>query len=175
MIRTNSKTGFKNGALLGALLLLGSLHTPAAHAEAYFGIEGGVGSASGTFAEMNSGLVLGATAGYQLMPEFGVGLTYQHSALGISGLGTDVSVSQILAEANVFSLLLLHGGLHVGDVVTSIAGTSSSDLGLGVHLGFDIRVTEKLSAGFGAYWTYVTASNDKHSLFNFVVPLKIWF
>lgn len=146
-----------------------------ASAESYFGADIGLGSASGTAASEDSGLVLGATAGYQLTPEFGLGLTYQHSSLGLSGSNLGVGVTQYLVEANIFSLLLLHGGLHVGDVHTSISNSSSNDLGFGAHLGFDIRITDYFSAGLGLYWTYVTQANDKHSLFNIVIPLKVWF
>ena len=157
------------------ILVIGLFYGKGVWAESYLGADIGVGSASGTSASEDSGLVLGATAGYQITPEFGVGATYLHSALGLSGTETGVSVSQFLLEANVFSLLLLQGGLHVGAVHSSISGFSTDDMGYGAHIGFDLRLTDRLSAGLGAYWTYVTQNNDKHSLFNFMIPLKVWF
>ena len=161
--------------LVFLILVMGIFYGRGVWAESYLGADIGVGSASGTSASQDSGLVLGATAGYQITPEFGVGATYLHSALGLSGTNIGVNVNQFLLEANVFSLLLLHGGLHIGDVHTSINGFSSDDMGFGAHIGFDLRLTDRLSAGFGAYWTYVTQNNDKHSLFNFIIPLKVWF
>ena len=167
--------GYKIGVIAILIVIAGIFFSRNARADSYIGAEIGTGAASGTAADLNSGLVLGGTLGYQLIPEFGVALTYQHSALSLASTGTSVSVSQILAEANIFSLLLLHGGLHVGDVTTSALGASSSDFGFGAHLGFDLRLTDRVSAGLGGYWTYVTESNDKHSLFNLVLPLKFWF
>jgi hypothetical protein len=157
------------------VILLGVFYAKGAWAAGYFGIEGGVGEASGTAENLNSGWVFGATGGYELTPSFGLALTYQHENHSIAAQNTSVNSSQIMLEANGFSFLLLHGGLQVGDVFTTYNGYTSADLGFGAHAGFDVKLTARLTAGFSAYWTYVTETNDKHSLFNFVVPLKVWF
>jgi len=146
---------------------------PVAHAEGYLGGIVGTGSASGTAANLDSGLVLGATLGYRLVPDLGVAVTYQHSALKAGGI--DVGVSQIMAEGNFFTLLFLQGGLHAGSVTTKVGEASSTDFGVGAHLGIDVHVTDSWTVGGQVYYTYVTQENDKHSLFNFVIPVKYWF
>ena len=149
--------------------------TPAAKAESYLGVELGLGVPTGTGMNQDSGIVLGATAGYRLTPDLGVALTFQHDGLKLTNGGQSISENQLLAEVNFFNLFFLASGLHLGTVYTSVAGVSSTDLGFGMHSALDIKVTNDISVGGAVYWTYVTSTNDKHSLFNFVVPVKYWF
>jgi hypothetical protein len=141
-----------------------------ANAGAYIGALGGYGVASGTPNFTGGGLALGATAGFQLVPNLGVAATYIHDALK-SG-STDVAVSQYLVEGNFFSVLFFPSGVHIGNISTSANGSSFSDFGFGAHTGFDLMLTGSISVGAAAYWTYVTTTNDKHSLFNVLIPVK---
>jgi hypothetical protein len=81
----------------------------------------------------------------------------------------------LMLELNIFSYLLLNGGIQFGDIITSTNGDINNSLGLGVHVGFDMHVSKTITAGLGAYWTYVTENSDKHSLFNIMIPLRYWF
>ncbi len=159
-----------------ALLLISSLGLSSmAQAESYFGLQLGLGVPAGTGASQDSGFVVGATGGYRLSPELGVALTYQRAGLKITNGGQSLTESLFLAEANFFTLFFLASGVHAGLANRSIGGASSNDFGIGVHTGLDIKVTNEISVGGALYWTYVTSTNDKHSLFNFVVPVKYWF
>ena len=149
--------------------------SPVHASNGFFGIEPGIGIGAGTAEPLDSGVVLGATAGYEFNPDFGFAVTYQHSKLGVTNTDNTENISQIFLEANAFSYLLLHGGIHLGDVITNVNGNSTGNLGVGLHVGFDLRVTERLTAGLAAYWTYVDQTADKHSLYSLVVPLKVWF
>jgi hypothetical protein len=146
-----------------------------AFANGFFGIEPGIGIGAGTSVPLDSGIVLGATGGFELNPDFGLAITYQHSNLGVTGTHNSESVSQLFLEANAFSYLLLHGGIHLGDVITNSEGIASNDLGVGMHAGFDVRLNDRFTVGLAAYWTYVIETEDRHSLYSLVVPLKVWF
>jgi hypothetical protein len=146
-----------------------------AHANGFFGIEPGIGIGAGTSVPLNSGIVLGATAGFELNPDFGFAITYQHSNLGVTDTNNSESISQVFVEANAFSYLLLHGGVHLGDVITNAEGVASNDLGVGMHAGFDVHLNDRFTAGLAAYWTYVIETADRHSLYSLVIPLKVWF
>ena len=164
----------KNSILI--LLAVSALTvSSAAHAEGYFGLELGLGVPAGTAFSQDSGFVYGGTAGYRLTPDLGLAITYQHDGLKFTNSGVSISENLLLAEANFFTLFFLASGVHLGSVTTNIAGISSTDLGVGVHTGLDIKVNNEISVGAALYWTYVPATNDNHSLFNFVVPVKYWF
>jgi hypothetical protein len=147
----------------------------ALRAHPYFGLETGVSQASGTAFPLNSGFVYGATAGVEVLRTVGVGLTYQHSSLTYQDSGINTSVHQLLLEINAFSLLILNGGFHVGDVIKFENGTRTADLGFGFHAGFDAGLTEHLTIGVAGYVTFVLEKEDHHSLLNLMVPLKWWF
>jgi hypothetical protein len=167
---------YKSLAVLVVLLTLSGLATePKALADGYLGGLIGVGSSSGDAYNTNSGLALGATLGFHLVPGFGVAGTYLHTSLnGVNG-APNVGESQLLAEANIFTLFFLQGGVHLGEVTESVGSFSTTDMGFGAHLGIDIKIVENISVGAVGYWTYDTESNNKHSLFNLMVPLKYWF
>jgi hypothetical protein len=162
-------------SVTAALFSLTLMVQPNANAQGYIGGLIGMGSAPGSGVSLDSGLVYGGTLGYHLMPEMGVAFTFQHSALETSVGSIDVGVNQYMGELNFFSVVFLQGGIHAGAVNTSVAGASSTDFGFGGHLGFDINLAQQLSVGIEAYYTYVTAENDKHSLLNFIVPIKVAF
>jgi hypothetical protein len=144
-----------------------------AHADSYAGPLFGYGVESGTAANIDGGFSLGATAGLALTPELGVAVTYFHDFLKAGAF--DVGVNQYFAELNFFSILFFPSGIHLGDVSTSVNGVSSSDFGAGLHTGFDVHIMDNMTAGLAAYWTFVTADNDKHSIFNIIVPVKFHF
>jgi hypothetical protein len=145
----------------------------AARADAYLGVLGGYGVTSGDPAYSSGGLAYGATAGFQLVPNLGVAGTYIHNSLK-AGPAT-VGVSEALLEGNFFSLLFFPSGVHFGNINTSYNGASSSDFGFGAHTGFDLMIMSGISVGGSLYWTYVTETNNKHSLFNVLVPVKFHF
>ena len=155
------------------LAVLLTLTASAAQADTYLGGLVGYGITSGSAASLDGGLALGATAGFQLVPTLGLGVTYIHDAFKSGSI--DVGVNQFLAEANFFSLLFFPSGVHIGSVSTSVGGSSSSDLGFGAHTGFDLMIIRNMSIGASVYWTYVLTTNDKHSLFNLLVPIKFHF
>ena len=157
----------------GILALLCTFMTSQARADAYLGVLGGYGLSSGDPAVTSGGVALGATAGFQLVPNLGVAGTYIHNAM--KGSGGDVTVSEYLVEGNFFSLLFFPSGVHLGTVNTDYNGVSSSDLGFGAHTGFDLMIMSGISVGASVYWTYVTRTDDKHSLINLLVPVKIHF
>ena len=131
----------------------------------------GFGNNSGSPTTDKGGLAIGATAGIQLIPTLGVGFTYLHNSL--SSGGASVTVGEYLAELNFFSILFFPSGAHVGNINTkNAAGVSYSDLGAGLHTGLEFNLTTDISVGIAAYWTYVTTTNDKHSLYNVLVPIK---
>jgi hypothetical protein len=145
------------------------------HAHGYFGLQLGVGQASGTEFPLNSGLVYGAPAGVEVLKSLGVALTYLHNSFTYQDTGINTSVHQILLEANVFSLLILSGGFHAGDVIKFQDKARTADFGLGFHLGFDASVTSHMTVGLAAYATLVTEKEDHHTLLNLMVPVKYWF
>ena len=149
--------------------------TPNAKAEGYIGGLIGMGSAPGTGVGVDAGLVYGGTIGYRLVPELGFAFNFQHSALETSTGSIDYKVNQYMGELNFFTVFFLQGGVHAGAVNTSVLGVSSTDFGGGAHLGIDVKLAEQVSVGVQAYYTYVTMENDKHSLLNFIVPIKVWF
>lgn len=168
-------TSFRFGVVALTLFACGSLAlTSNARAEAYAGAMIGLGIPSGTDIDLNSGTVYGATLGASVLPFFSIAATYLHDELETDLGGFDFSVDQFLAEANFFSLLFMNAGVHAGGVKTEFLGTSTTDLGLGLHLGFDFRLAEQVSVGAAGYWTYVSA-DDKYSTLNLMVPLKVWF
>jgi hypothetical protein len=154
----------------GIVALFCALLTGQAKADMYIGGLVGYGTNAGAGYSSDGGLALGATAGFQLVPNLGLGATYLHDALKSGSI--DIGVSQYLVEANFFSLLFFPSGVHIGSVHTSIGNASASDMGFGLHTGFDMNIAAGISVGVAAYWTYVTAENDKHSLLNVVVPIK---
>jgi hypothetical protein len=155
------------GILLLALTVLG---TTKAHADAYIGPMVGYGLESGNgSATSNGGLALGATAGIQLVPNLGVAVTYLHNSETYNGL--DEKVSQYLAELNFFSVLFLPSGVHVGQVHTDINGATSNDLGFGAHTGVAIHLVANVTIGISGYWTYVTSTDNKHSVIDIVAPI----
>jgi hypothetical protein len=147
----------------------------ALRAHPYFGLEAGYSQPSGTAFPLNSGFVYGATAGIEVLKTVGLGLTYQHSSLTYQDSGINTSVHQLLLEVNVFSLLILNGGFHIGDVIKFENGTRTADLGFGFHTGFDASLTEHLTVGIAGYVTFVLEKEDHHSLLNLMLPLKWWF
>jgi opacity protein-like surface antigen len=147
----------------------------AKRAHPYFGLEFGESQASGTAFPLNAGFVYGATAGVEVLKKIGLGLTYQRSSLTYSDSGVNTSVHQILFEVNAFSLLILNGGFHVGDVIKFDNGVRTADVGFGFHAGFDAGLTEHLTVGVVGYVTFVTEREDHHSLINLLVPVKYWF
>jgi hypothetical protein len=155
------------GILLLALSLFG---TTQAHADAYIGPMVGYGLESGNGSTTSSGgLALGGTAGIQLVPNLGVAVTYLHNSEKFDGF--DENVSMYLAELNFFSVLFLPSGVHVGQVHTDIGGATSNDLGFGVHTGFAINLVANVTIGISGYWTYVTTTDDKHSVIDIVAPI----
>jgi len=144
-----------------------------AKADMYVGGLVGYGTVSGDVLSYTGGLAVGATAGIQLVPNLGVAATYLHNSLSVGS--TDVGVSELLAEANFFTIIFFPTGVHIGEVTTSVGGSSTTDFGFGLHTGFDINLVANVTVGAAAYWTYVTTSNDKHSLFDLVVPIKFHF
>lgn len=170
-----SKLTVKIMALVAVVFSLQTSMATDAKAEGYLGGLVGYGSGLGTGPNLDGGLVLGGTLGYRLMPELGVAFTYQHAALETKVGGIDAAASQYMAEANFFTVFFLSGGLHAGVVNTKLGPVSSDDFGAGAHLGIDVKLAENVSVGVQAYYTYVTQENDKHSLLNFTVPVKVWF
>ena len=140
----------------------------------YLGIEGGLALASGTYLPLNSGLAYGINMGIDT-PILGFGLIARHESLSVWNTNSKESITQMMLELNIFSYLLLNGGIQAGDIITNLDGGSTNSLGLGFHLGVDLHVTKELTAGLGAYWTYVTQNSDKHSLFNIMIPVRYWF
>ena len=160
---------------LAVLGLMVSLSGATAQAEAYLGVLGGLSVPAGTAYHLDSGFVWGGTLGYRLLPELGVAVTYLHEHQNISPINVDYTAQQILAEANFFTVFFLQSGIHAGTVITKVGSASSTDFGAGAHTGLDSKLMDNLSVGAAAYWTWVTQSNDKHSLFNFMIPIKLWF
>lgn len=171
----NQNTSAFIRSFLATLFLVIASFSSSANAEGFFGLELGLGVPTGTGMNQDSGLVLGATAGYRLSTDFGLALTYQHDRLRLTNGGTGISENQLLAEVNFFTLFFLASGVHFGTVTTNIGNISNTDIGFGIHSALDIKLTNEISVGGAVYWTYVTATNDKHSLFNFLVPVKFWF
>ena len=148
-----------------------TLVTTQARADTYIGALGGYGANSGSPAYSSGGLAYGATAGFQLVPNLGVAATYIHDSMkaGTSTVGNH----EFLLEGNFFSILFFPSGVHFGNVKTTFAdGSSYSDFGFGAHTGFDLMLVHGISIGVSAYWTYVTHTDDKHSLVNVLVPVK---
>jgi hypothetical protein len=154
------------------------LDTASAKAEGYVGALVGWGTPWGTETDVNSGLAYGATAGFKLLPELSIGVTYLRDNWETSAGGLDHTISHYLGEVNFFTFFGLNGGLHAGPVTTEQSygriSSSDTDLGVGAHLGLDVKLTENLSIGGAGYWTYVTAT-DQYSTLNLLVPLKVWF
>jgi hypothetical protein len=161
-----------------ALSSLSMFHVASARAEAYVGALVGYGMPWGTETDVDPGLAYGATVGFKLLPEMSVGFTYLRDSWETSLGGLDYEVNHYLGELNFFSFFGLSGGLHAGPVSTKIGigsiNASDTDLGVGAHLGMDVKLTENVSIGGAGYWTYVTAT-DKYSTLNLLVPLKVWF
>jgi|GEM_PF-1755282 len=149
-------------------------YSPPARAEGYAGVMAGLGIPMGTNVNLDSGMVLGATLGARLLPLMSIAATYLHDGLKMTNTNLDYKVDQYLAELNFFSLFFMNAGIHAGSVNTKFLGVSSSDLGYGLHLGFDFKLTDQVSIGGAGYLTYVTA-NNKYATLNLMVPLKIWF
>ena len=139
-------------------------------ADAYVGGLVGYGNASGSALSTTGGVALGATVGFQLIPNLGVAATFIHDSLKSGSVS--VGVNQYLLEGNFFSALFFPSGVHFGTVNTSLLGVSTSDMGFGLHTGLDIPLMPGITVGVAGYWTYVTTTNDKHSLLNILVPVK---
>jgi hypothetical protein len=153
----------------------GSNRNTPSNFHSYFGLGPGWGQESGTQYPMNSGFCFGATAGVEAYKAFGLALTYQHDAFAYSNSSVSSTIQQIMLELNAFSLLVLNGGLQVGDVIKFEPGTKEAALGMGAHLGLDISINSHLTAGVTGYLTFVMENNDHHSVINLIVPLKFWF
>jgi hypothetical protein len=160
-----------------ATATLAVLNVTSAQAEGYIGALVGYGMPLGTEANVDPGLAYGATLGYKLLPELSVGFTFLRDDWEATS-GLDYEVTHYLGELNFFTFFGLSGGLHAGPVSTktTFLGSSASDtdLGVGAHLGLDVKLTENISIGGAGYLTYVTAT-DKYSTLNLMVPLKVWF
>jgi hypothetical protein len=124
---------------------------------------------------MNSGIAYGATFGLELDKAVGFAVSYQHNSFAYSGSATKSTVHQLLAELNVFSLLVLNGGFHFADVLKLEPGLRTADLGFGVHIGLDVSLTNHITAGVIGYCTFVLEQEDHHSILNLMVPVKYWF
>jgi hypothetical protein len=142
--------------------------------DGYVGVEGGLAIASGTYLPLNSGVAYGIDVGIDT-PVIGYGFMARHELLPIWNTQSKESITQMMLELNIFSYLLLNGGIQFGDIITSTNGDINNSLGLGVHVGFDMHVSKTVTVGLGAYWTYVTENSDKHSLFNIMIPVRYWF
>jgi hypothetical protein len=141
----------------------------------YIGIFPGIGQESGTQYPMNSGFAYGGTFGMEFKKSFGAALTYEHNSFSYSDTNVTSTVSQIMLEANIFSLLVLNGGFHLAEVIKVQPGFRTADLGFGLHIGLDVSLTSHISAGFVGYWTLVGENEDHHSILNLMLPLKFWF
>ena len=170
-----SLPAFAQDSLPNSAFVFGADPNAAASTHYYFGIEPGIGQASGTQYPLNSGYVYGFTFGMEQKKAFGFALTYQHNGLAYADSGIKTSIHQIIAEANVFSLLVLHGGFHLADVIKLQPGVRTADLGFGLHIGLDVTINAHLTAGITGYWTLVMEQDDHHSLINLMLPLKYWW
>lgn len=173
----NPSKSLKRLLLLAAVAFAGQttcLPKAANAAEAYAGAMIGLGIPMGTAVDVDSGTVWGATLGLRLLPMLSVAGTYLHDGLETTIGGADFTTNQWLLEANFFDLLFMNGGVHLGSVSTETLAAKSTDLGYGLHLGFDLHLTEQVSLGAAGYWTYVTA-DDKYATLNLMIPVKIWF
>ncbi|MBC7384540.1 MAG: hypothetical protein H7301_00070 [Cryobacterium sp.] len=157
-----------------ALALSPMIISSSAKAEGYIGGLVGFGIPFGTSINYDNGSVFGGTIGYHLVPGLGIAATYQHTNLGVPLTDSNIGVDQYLGELNFFSLFGLNGGVHAGSVKEGNSLVSTTNLGFGPHLSMDFKLTNEISIGAAAYWTYVTA-NDKHSILDIVVPIKLWF
>ena len=161
---------------LGILLLAFTLITAQqAKADTYVGGLIGYGFDAGNVANVTGGLAVGATAGLQLVPNLGVAVTYLRNFEKFTNTTLDYGVSQYLVEFNFFSVLFFPSGVHIGQIHSDYNGATSNDLGFGLHTGFDVHIMGNMTIGGAAYWTYVTEQNNKHSVFDIVVPVKFHF
>lgn len=162
--------------LPNSAITFGSPSTEPSSVHWYGGIEPGVGLSSGTQYPMNSGFAYGIKVGIEEKKAYGFALSYQHESMSFSGTDVSSTVNQILAEANVFSLLVLNGGFHAGDVIRLDSdGVRRSSVGTGVHIGIDVSINPHLTVGVVGYETFVLEPDDNHSLLSLLVPLKVWF
>lgn len=144
---------------------------------AYFDGLAGYGTGSNSF----NGFTWGATVGSKLTENFGWDVYFSSTQEEFLP-GTSTTVMPLVADFNFFvpaagTSLYIGPRAGVGFVKTEVgsASTTNTEFAAGAQVGSDFFLADSFSLGLNVNWTHVFADLDDIDLFNFVVPVKVWF
>lgn len=142
-----------------------------------------LGAAVPTLDGLSGRFAYGGGGGFRFHPNFGLGASFTTSSEDVGPGSVRIGLLAVegifyFPEAPGFSLGIRGGpAFESASVSVGSATFSGSDTEFfaGAQTGYDFLVADQFSLGLEVDWNHVFGSPKSYEVFNFLVPLRVWF